>query len=215
MYSDPVSPPSCKIMLSGSGVAHDQICFRDRWRGFLPGERHRRRVSRRDPRVAPHQSLHGQARSLHQRRPRHDVAFPAWRGVRHRGRRGDRPRPRPLRALRLLEDEEGQQLHHRPDLRARHQQGAPRRLPRQHGAGDPAHHRRDQGCRSRPPARTPRSASSRSAARWATSSRCRSWRPSGRWASRKAAEHLLHAPHAGARTSAASARSRPSPPSTR
>ncbi len=37
-------------------------------------------------------------------------------------------------------------------------QGAPRRLPRRHGAGDPAHHRRDQGEREAPRARTPRSA---------------------------------------------------------
>ena len=40
-----------------------------------------------------------EVRPVHQRRPRHDVALPARRGVRHRGRRGDRPRPRPLRAL--------------------------------------------------------------------------------------------------------------------
>ena len=40
-----------------------------------------------------------EVRSVHQRRSGHDVAVPARRGVRHRGRRGDRPRPRPLRAL--------------------------------------------------------------------------------------------------------------------
>ena len=40
---------------------------------------------------------------------------------------------------------QAQQLHHRPDLRERDPQGAPRRLPRRHRAGDPAHHRRDQG----------------------------------------------------------------------
>ncbi len=40
-----------------------------------------------------------EVRSVHQHRPRDDVAVPARRGVRHRGRRGDRPRPRPLRAL--------------------------------------------------------------------------------------------------------------------
>ena len=40
-----------------------------------------------------------QARSLSERRSRHDVALPARRGVRHRRRGGDRPRPRPLRAL--------------------------------------------------------------------------------------------------------------------
>jgi CTP synthase len=41
---------------------------------------------------------------------------------------------------------QAQQLHHRPDLRERDPQGAPRRLPRRHRAGHPAHHRRDQGC---------------------------------------------------------------------
>ena len=37
------------------------------------------------------------------------------------------------------------QLHDRPDLPERHPEGAARRLPRRHGAGDPAHHQRDQG----------------------------------------------------------------------
>ena len=44
-----------------------------------------------------------------------------------------------------VRDGQAQQLHHRPDLRERDPQGAPRRLPRRHRAGDPAHHRRDQG----------------------------------------------------------------------
>ena len=81
-------------------VAHDQVRVRDRRRRFLSGEGHRRRVSRRDPRIPRHQSHHSQARSLHQRRSRHHEPVPARRGVRHRGRRRDRPRPRPLRALR-------------------------------------------------------------------------------------------------------------------
>ena len=38
-----------------------------------------------------------------------------------------------------------QQLHHRPDLQERAREGAPRRLPRQDGAGDPARHQRDPG----------------------------------------------------------------------
>ena len=41
-------------------------------------------------------------------------------------------------------DEPAQQLHHRPDLRHRDPEGAPRRLPRRDRAGHPAHHRRDQ-----------------------------------------------------------------------
>ena len=40
-----------------------------------------------------------QARPLSQRRSRHDEPLSARRGVRHRRRRGDRSRPRPLRAL--------------------------------------------------------------------------------------------------------------------
>ena len=38
-----------------------------------------------------------------------------------------------------------QQLHDRQDLPVGHPEGAPRRLPRAHRAGHPAHHRRDQG----------------------------------------------------------------------
>ena len=38
-----------------------------------------------------------------------------------------------------------EQLHHRPDLQERAREGAPRRLPRQDGAGDPARHQRDPG----------------------------------------------------------------------
>jgi CTP synthase len=36
------------------------------------------------------------------------------------------------------------QRHHRQDLQLGHPEGAPRRLPRRHRPGDPAHHRRDQ-----------------------------------------------------------------------
>ncbi len=127
------------------GLPNDQVRLRDRRRRVLAGEGHRRRVPGRDPRVARRPRHQSQARPLHQRRPRHDVAVPARRGVRHRRRRRDRPRPRPLRALHRRADGEAQQLHHRPDLRERDPQGAPRRLPRRHRAGHPAHHRRDQG----------------------------------------------------------------------
>src|SRR5256885_11960247 len=44
----------------------------------------------------------------------HD-ALPIFR---HRRRGGDRPRPRPLRALPELQDAPLEQLHHRPDLRS-------------------------------------------------------------------------------------------------
>ena len=85
-----------------------------------------------------------QARSVHQRGSGHDVAVPARRGVRHRGRRRDRPRPRPLRALHRREHVARVERHHRRDLLLGDPQGAQRRVPGRHGAGHPAHHRRDQ-----------------------------------------------------------------------
>ncbi len=54
-----------------------------------------------------------EVRPLHQRRPRHHVALPARRGVRHRGRRGDRSRPRPLRALHRRQHQPGLERHRR------------------------------------------------------------------------------------------------------
>ena len=71
------------------------------------------------------------------------------------------------------------QLHHRQDLPVGHPEGAPRRLPRAHRPGHPAHHQRDQG--RDPQARRPTtwtSSSPRSAAPSATSRACRSSRPS-------------------------------------
>ena len=89
--------------------------------------------------------LHPQARPVHQRRPGHDVALPARRGLRHRRRRRDGPRPGPLRAVHRREPDPALQRHDRPHLPGRHRQGAPRRLPGRHGPGHPAHHQRDQG----------------------------------------------------------------------
>ena len=85
-----------------------------------------------------------EARPVHQRRSRHDEPVRARRGVRHRRRRRDRPRPRALRALHRREPHPGLQRHHRLDLLGGARRRAPRRLPRQDRAGDPAHHRRDQ-----------------------------------------------------------------------
>ena len=76
--------------------------------------------------------------------PGHDVALPARRGLRHRGRRRDRPRPRPLRALHEHEHVARVERHRRRHLQLGHPPRAPRRLPRRHRAGRPAHHRRDQ-----------------------------------------------------------------------
>ncbi|MDT4841794.1 hypothetical protein FQZ97_756670 [compost metagenome] len=63
---------------------HDQICLRHRWCRIFPWQGNRLRLARRDPRIARPPSHPHQARSVHQRRPRHDVTVPAWRGVRHR-----------------------------------------------------------------------------------------------------------------------------------
>ncbi len=76
-----------------------------RHRGSRLGARqgHRRRVARpaaegaRPPRAA------AEVRPVPQRRPGDDEPVPARRGVRHRGRGRDRPRHRPLRALRRRE----------------------------------------------------------------------------------------------------------------
>ena len=76
--------------------------------------------------------------------PGHDEPVPARRGVRHRRRRRDGPRPRPLRTLHRPAALAAEQRHDGPRLPERDHEGAPRRIPRLHGAGDPAHHRRDQ-----------------------------------------------------------------------
>ena len=77
--------------------------------------------------------------------PGHDEPVPARRGLRHRGRRRDRPRHRPLRALHRREPLARREPHRRRDLGPRAAQGAEGRVPRLDRAGDPAHHERDQG----------------------------------------------------------------------
>ena len=77
--------------------------------------------------------------------PGHHEPVPARRGLRHRRRRGDRPRPGPLRALHPRPADAEQQPHLRPHLRADHRPRAARRLSGQDRAGDSARHQRDQG----------------------------------------------------------------------
>ena len=100
-------------------------------------------VARGPERPAP------EVRPVHQRRPGHDVAVPARRGLRDRGRRGDRPRPRPLRALHRLQHEPRLQRHRRRGLQHGDPPRAPRRLPGRDRPGRPAHHRRDQAAHPR------------------------------------------------------------------
>ena len=88
---------------------------------------------------------HAEAGPLPQRRSRDDEPVPARRGVRHRRRRRDRPRHRPLRAVPRHRPRPDRQRDDRAGLLDGDRQGAPRRLPRRHRAGDPAHHQRDQG----------------------------------------------------------------------
>ena len=80
----------------GLGEAH----LRDRWRCLQPRERPHRIVAGSPAQVPWPPGHDAEARPVHQRRPGHDEPLPARRGVRHRRRRGDRPRSRPLRALR-------------------------------------------------------------------------------------------------------------------
>ena len=129
--------------IASDGVTDDAIRVRDWRRGVLAGQGHRRREPGRHPRSPGAAGPDGQAGPLHQRGSGHDEPVPAWRGLRHRGRHGNGPRPRPLRALRAHDHGPRQQFHDRPHLRARDRAGAARRLPRRDGAGDPAHYGRD------------------------------------------------------------------------
>ena len=147
-----------------------------------------RRVARPAAEGARPEGAGPEVRPVPQRRPGDDEPVPARRGVRHRGRRRDRPRHRPLRAVHRREPLARREPHRRRDLGPRAPQGAQGRVPRLDRAGDPAHHERDQGAhplrrRGRP---TPTSSSPRSAARSATSSRSRSSRRSASSAARPA-----------------------------
>ena len=87
---------------------------------------------------------HAEAGPLPQRRPRNDEPVPARRGVRHRGRRGDRPRRRALRAVPRHRPLRPGERDDRPGVLRGDRQGAARGVPRRHRAGHPAHHQRDQ-----------------------------------------------------------------------
>ena len=97
-----------------------------------------------------------EVRPVPQRRSRHDEPVPARRGLRHRGRRRDRSRHRPLRALHRREPARATRTTApAPIWDTRAAQGAPGRVPRRDGAGDPAHHERDQGAHPRGAAAQP------------------------------------------------------------
>ena len=123
---------------------HHQAHLRDRGCRFLVGEGPHGREPRQPPDRARSARRDAEARPVPERRSGHDEPVPARRGLRDRRRRRDRPRHRPLRALPRHRPEPGGERHDRPDLLAGHRARAPRRVPRRHRPGDPAHHRRDQ-----------------------------------------------------------------------
>ncbi len=126
------------------GGSHDQVHLHHRRRRQLPGQGRHGRGHRPLDQRPRHLGVDPEAGPLPERRPRHHVPLPARRGLRHRGRRRDRPGPGPLRALHRREPQPGQQRHHRPDLRRGAAQGAARRLPGRHDPGHPPRHQRDQ-----------------------------------------------------------------------
>ena len=135
--------------------------------------------------------------------PGHDEPVPARRGLRHRRRGRDGPRPRALRAVHEHDRDAQQQLDDRQDLHVGDPEGAPRRLSRAHRAGHSAHHQRDQGLHPRRRAATSTWCWSRSAARSATSRACRSSRRFASSARTSAARtriyiHLTLVPYIGA-----------------
>ena len=79
-------------------TAH-QVHLRDRRRRVVARQGTRGRVDRRAARGPRLQGHAAEVRPVHQRRSGHDEPVSARRGLRHRRRRRDRPRSRPLRAL--------------------------------------------------------------------------------------------------------------------
>ena len=169
-------------------TATREIHLRDRRRGLLPRQGPGRRLDRLPARRSRLQGRPPEVRSVHQRRPGHDEPVPARRGLRHRRRRRDGPRPRALRALHEHGGHAQQQLDDRQDLPLGHPEGAARRLPRAARSRSFRTSRtRSRTAFGRPP-KTWTCCSSRSAARSATSRACRSSRPfasSGRTSGRE------------------------------
>ena len=142
--------PSTSLRVTRLGIwpCHE-IHLRHRRRDQFAGQRADRRVAWH---VAGKPRTEGDAREVRpvpERRSRHDESVSARRSVRARRRRGDRPRPRPLRAIHERQAVAAEQSHQRPGLSERPREGARRRLPRQDGAGHSARHQRNQGAHPR------------------------------------------------------------------
>jgi CTP synthase len=112
------------------------------------GKGHRLRRARRAAAGARLQGPPAQARPLSQRRSGHDEPVSARRGLRHRRRRRDRPRSRPLRALHRRSATKGDNITTGASILDVIAEGTPRRLSRRHRPGHPARHRRHQGIRA-------------------------------------------------------------------
>ena len=198
-------------------LSSGEVCLRDRWRHVVAGQGHHGREHRPAAQEPGPLRLHPQARPVHQRRPRHHVALPARRGVRHRRRRRDGPRPGSLRAVHRREPDPVVQRHHGAHLPGGHRQGAPRRLPRRHGPGHPPHHQRDQGAHRPGRPRRPRRRGHRGGRRHGRRHRVAavpgSHPPDAQ--GRRPRQRAVRPRDAAARSSRRPGSSRPSPPSTR
>ena len=83
--------------IQGRMVPHAyEIHFCHGRRGLLPGQGNHSGLAGLPAQEPGTQGLHSEVRSVYQRRSGHDESLSARRGVRHRRRRGDRPRPGPL-----------------------------------------------------------------------------------------------------------------------
>ena len=139
--------PDGRFLFWEGRLNYDKIHLCDRRSRLRTRQGNHGGFTRSSPEGARTQGRRSEARPLHQRRPRHDEPLSARRGLCHRGRRRDRPRPRSLRALHRREPQQVLEPHDRQGLLERPQQGAPRRISRLNRAGHPAHHERDQGIR--------------------------------------------------------------------
>ncbi len=108
------------------------------------GQRADQRLDRHAAGTARPDGADAKARSVYQRRSRHDEPLSARRSLRAGRRQRNRSRPGALRALHQQPAHPRFELHHRPDLPVGDQQGAARRVSGQDRAGDPAHHQRNQ-----------------------------------------------------------------------
>ena len=124
-----------------------QIYLRDRRRGIGAGQGDHGGLAGAAAQGQRAEGGGAEAGPLHQRRPRHDEPVPARRGVCDRGRRGNGSGPWALRAVHRRGPQPLFQPDDRQGVLERAAEGAPRRIPRIDGAGNPPHHGRDQAVR--------------------------------------------------------------------